>query len=170
VGHVPAGAKVVIEPVVPDDWATDVGVSLPWTPRGDRWYRYPTWLTDVDEHGQLLPTGQRRYVLVDQYERTLRPELLDEYVDSGYCWLIVGSLQAGRAFSQPSAAPGAVAYYARLATHARLVYHLSPFARGDQPVPFNFDWSIDYFPRQYHVPGPEMSVYRLFGGKCGSAA
>jgi hypothetical protein len=48
------------------------------------------------------------------------------------------------------------------------VYHVSPFSRGVRPVPFNFDWSIDYFPRQYHGPGPEMSVYRLSGGKCGS--
>ncbi len=113
VGHVPAGAKVVIEPVVADNWATDVGVSLPWTPSGDRWYRYATWLTDVDTQGNRLPAGQRRYVVVDQYERTLRPALLDEYVANGFCWLVVGSLQAGRAFAQPQAAPAAVAYYAR---------------------------------------------------------
>jgi hypothetical protein len=169
VGHVPAGAKVVIEPVVADDWATDVGVALPWTPSGDRWYRYATWLTDVDTQGRQLPAGQRRYVFVDQYERTLRPALLDEYVASGYCWLVVGSLQAGRAFAQPDAAPAAVAYYAELANRARLMYHVSPFATGARPVPFSFDWSIDYFPRQYHRPGPEMSVYRLSGGKCGSA-
>ena len=52
VAHVPAGSKVVIEPVVADNWATDVGVSLPWTPSGDRWYRYATWLTDVDAERQ----------------------------------------------------------------------------------------------------------------------
>jgi hypothetical protein len=33
-------------------------------------------------------------------------------------------------------------------------------------VPFSFDWSIDYYPRQYARPGPEMSVYRLAGGNC----
>ena len=168
VGHVPAGAKVVIEPVVSDNWATDVGVSLPWTPSGDRWYRYATWLTDVNPQLGRLPAGQRRFVVVDQYERTLRPELLNEYVANGFCWLVVGSLQAGRAFAQPRAAPAAVAYYALLANRARLVYHVSPFSPGARPVPFNFDWSIDYFPRQYHQPGPEMSVYRLFGGKCGT--
>ncbi|MGI8864840.1 MAG: ArnT family glycosyltransferase [Solirubrobacteraceae bacterium] len=169
VGHVPAGAKVVIEPVVADNWATDVGVALPWTPSGDRWYRYATWLTDVDAQGRQLPAGQRRYVVVDQYERTLRPALLNEYVANGFCWLVVGSLQAGRAFAQPRAAPAAVAYYAELANRARLVYHVSPFSTGARPVPFGFDWSIDYFPRQFHRPGPEMSVYRLSGGKCGSS-
>jgi 4-amino-4-deoxy-L-arabinose transferase-like glycosyltransferase len=166
VGNVPAGAKVVIEPVVADNWAMDIGTSLPWTPTGERWWRYATWLTNVDQRGNPLPVGERRYVLVDQYERTLRPELLDEYTRSGFCWLVVGSLQAGRAFALPQDAPAAVSYYAALATHARLVYHVSPFGRGAGAVPFSFDWSIDYYPRQYHLPGPEMSVYRLTGGKC----
>jgi hypothetical protein len=166
VAHVPAGAKVVIEPLVADNWAADIGTSLPWTPTGDRWYRYPTWLTDLDEHGAPLPPGERRYVVVDQYERTLRPALLDQYVSSGYCWLVVGSLQAGRAFAQPQDAPSAVAYYAALANRARLVYHVSPFTRGKHPVPFSFDWSIDYYPSEYARPGPEMSVYRLMSGKC----
>ncbi len=166
VAHVPPGAKVVFEPVVPDNWATDVGTSLPWTPTGERWYRYPTWLTNVDAQGNLLPAGQERYVFVDQYERTLRPELLDEYINSGYCWLVEGSLQAGRAFAQPNAAPGATAYYEALARRAQLVYHVTPFSNGDVSVPFNFDWSIDYYPRQYRLPGPEMSVYHLTGGQC----
>ncbi|MBV9310317.1 MAG: glycosyltransferase family 39 protein [Solirubrobacterales bacterium] len=164
--NVPAGAKVVIEPVVSDNWTTDVGVSLPWTPSGDRWYRYPTWLTDVDSRGRLLPGGRRRYVVVDQYERTLRPGLLNDYVSSGYCWLVIGSLQAGRAFAQPGEAPAAVAYYRALRKQATLRYHVSPFSGGAHPVPFSFDWSIDYLPRQYHLPGPEMAVYRLRGGKC----
>ncbi|MHB8656912.1 MAG: ArnT family glycosyltransferase [Solirubrobacteraceae bacterium] len=167
VGHVPAGAKVVIEPVVPENWATDVGGSLPWTPTGERWYRYPTWLSNVDNQGNPLPVGHRRYVVVDQYERTLRPSLLDAYTGAGYCWLVIGSLQAGRAFAQPEAAPNAIAYYTALATRARLAYHASPFLAGAHPVPFSFDWSIDYYPRQYRLPGPEMSVYRLSGGKCG---
>jgi Dolichyl-phosphate-mannose-protein mannosyltransferase len=166
VGHVPAGAKVVIEPVVPDNWASDVGVSLPWTRTGERWDRWPTWLSSVDNQGNPLPAGQHRFVLVDQYERSLRPELLDQYVNQGFCWVVIGSLQAGRAFAQPQDAPGAVAYYAALANRARLVYHVSPFSTGSNPVPFSFDWSIDYYPRQYHRPGPEMSVYRLSGGKC----
>jgi hypothetical protein len=169
VNHVPAGAKVVIEPVVSDNWATDVGVSLPWTPTGDRWYRYATWLTNLDENGNPLPPGQRRYVLVDQYERTLRPALLDQYAGSGYCWIVIGSEQAGRAFAQPQLAPSAIAYYAALASRARLVYHVSPFSPGTHPVPFSFDWAIDYYPRQYRRPGPELSVYRLSGGKCGAA-
>jgi hypothetical protein len=167
VANVPAGAKVVIEPVVPNDWTTDVGRSLPWTLTGARWNQFNTLLTDVDANGNLLPNGQRRYVVLDQYERTLRPGLLDQYVQGGYCWLVVGSLQAGRAFADPHAVPSAIAYYAALAGRAKLMYHVSPFAPGDRAVPFGFDWSIDYYPSQYRLPGPEMSVYRLEGGRCG---
>jgi hypothetical protein len=166
VDHVPAGAKVVIEPVVSVDWATDVGRSLAATPSGERWRRFPTWLTDVDDQGNHLAPGQRRYVVVDQYERTLRPELLSEYESSGYCWVVIGSLQAGRSFAQPKLAPAALAYYAALANGGRLVYHVTPFTSGLHSVPFSFDWSIDYYPRQYSRPGPEMSVYRLTGGGC----
>jgi hypothetical protein len=168
VRNVPAGSKVVIEPLVPDNWAADVGSALSATPTGERWWRFPTWLTDVDPNGNPLPAGQRRYVLVDQYERTLRPELLDEYLQRGFCWVVIGSLQAGRAFAQPNAAPAAIQYYAQLAERSRLLYHISPFGRGAHPVPFSFDWSIDYYPRQFRRPGPELSVYRLRGGRCGA--
>ena len=166
VKHIPAGGKVVIEPVVAEDWARDIGTSLGLTTTGERWVRFATSLTDLDPQGNPLPAGQLRFVLVDEYERTLRPALLDEYVREGFCWLVVGSLQAGRVFAQPRAAPGAIAYYQALATRARLLYHVRPFAAGAAAVPFNFDWSIDYFPRQYRHPGPEMSVYRLSGGRC----
>jgi 4-amino-4-deoxy-L-arabinose transferase-like glycosyltransferase len=166
VGHVPAGAKVVVEPVVSDDWGQDIGRSLPWTASGARWQLWNTFITDVDPDGNHLPPGVRRYVAIDQYERTLRPELLDEYANEGYCWVVIGSLQAGRSFAQPKIAPSAIAYYAQLANHARLMYHVTPFTTSTRAVPFSFDWSIDYYPTQYSRPGPEMSVYRLTVGKC----
>jgi hypothetical protein len=166
VDHVPAGARVVIEPLVPGAWASDIGRSLPYTETGQRWVRWPTWLTPYAPDGTPLPAGEQRYVLVDQYERTVQPALLDRYAGAGFCWVVLGSLQAGRAFADPTAAPNAVAYYAALADRSKLMYHVSPFAEGAHPVPFSFDWSIDYYPRQYHRPGPEMSVYRLTGGRC----
>ncbi len=167
VAHVPAGAKVVIEPVVADSWATDIGRSLLQTASGARWQRYPTWLTNIDINtGRALPAGQHQFVVVDEYERTLRPALLDSYEANRYCWVVLGSLQAGRSFAQPKIAPTAIAYYAQLANHARLLYHVSPFGGGSRAVPFSFDWSIDYYPAQYARPGPEISVYRLTGGRC----
>jgi hypothetical protein len=169
VGHVPAGARVVVEPVVADNWAQDIGRSLPWTPDGVRWQTWNTYETDIDVNtGAPLPAGEHAYVSIDDYERTLRPALLTQYIDSGYCWVVIGSLQAGRSFAQPRIAPAAIAYYAQLADHAVLRYHISPFSQGSgsRAVPFSFDWSIDYYPSVYSRPGPEMSVYRLTGGRC----
>jgi dolichyl-phosphate-mannose-protein mannosyltransferase len=169
VSHIPAGAKVVVEPVVSGDWAHDVGRSLSATPSGGRWQVWNAGVTDVDAAGNHLPAGEHRFVPVDEYERTLRPELLTEYADAGYCWVVIGSLQAGRSFAQPKIAPSAIAYYAQLANHGRLMYHISPFGpsgSATRAIPFSFDWSIDYYPSQYTRPGPEMSVYRLTDGRC----
>ncbi len=155
VAHIPAGAKVVIEPVVEDNWATDIGRSLPATLSGARWQRYPTWETDLDQQGNPLPAGEHRYVVVDEYERTLRPALIGQYEADGYCWVLIGSLQAGRSFAQPRVAPQALAYYAALANNGKLVYHVSPFPGNQHAVPFSFDWSIDYYPAS--TRGPDRS-------------
>jgi hypothetical protein len=168
VKHISAGSKIVVEPVVSDNWSYDIGRVNPATPSGARWKLWDTDVTDVDiqDHDRHLPPGQHVYVGLDQYERSLRPELLSEYAKAGYCWVVIGSLQAGRSFAQPKLAPQAIAYYAQLANDAKLVYHVSPFATSTRAVPFSFDWSIDYYPTQYVRPGPEMSVYRLTIGRC----
>jgi hypothetical protein len=70
--------------------------------------------------------------------------------------------------AQPEAAPGAIAYYAALARRGTLVFRTTPFAPAARAVPFNFDRSIDYYPGAYRRPGPEMSIYRLSGGSCGT--
>jgi hypothetical protein len=103
---------------------------------------------------------------IENYVRTLSPALLGYYEAKGYCWVISGSTQAGRALSNPAAVPLAGAYYRALAERARVVYRASPYSRGAHPVAFSFDWSFDYYPRSYSKPGPEMTVYRLTGGLC----
>ena len=42
VENVPAGTKVVVEPVVPDAWASDTGRALRATGNGARWRKWPT--------------------------------------------------------------------------------------------------------------------------------
>ncbi len=164
--HVPAGSKVVIEPLVPDNWAVDVGRSLPATPTGERWWRWPTWLTTLDRSGNQLPQGEHRFVLVDQYERNLYPALLDRYVQDGYCWVVLGSLQAGRPSPslrtrrRPSPTtpcwPGG---RASSTTSAR-----SPEA----PMPSRSASTgrSTTTPASTTCPDPELSVYRLSGGRC----
>ena len=172
--NVPAGSKVVVEPVVPDAWFTDVGgrAALEASVRegaarsGRRWIKFATARTTFDP-AQPGGRGRPRFVSVENYERTLRPSLVGSYERGGYCWVVVGSTQYGRALVDPREVPEAIAYYKQLARRGRLVFRSSPYGSGDGSVEFNFDWSFDYYPRAYERPGPSVAVYRLQEGRCG---
>jgi hypothetical protein len=160
VAHVPAGAKIVVEPVSPDQWAADVGRYNPATRIGNRWNKWPTSRTRFGVTGTLVH-GLGAPVMLENYEKTTRPALIDRYRRYGYCWVVTGSTQYGRAYADPRAVPRALAYYARLKATADLVYKVAPYRAGARGVPFSFDYSFNYYPLQYHRPGPEVDVYRL---------
>ncbi len=166
--HIKAGENVYIEPVIPGNWTSDAGSSDPYEPNGARWYQYPTWLSNLAADGRPLPHGARRFVTLDQYEKTLYPGLIARFEQHAFCWVVSGTLQSGRAFVQPGEDPQAVAYYRELARVGTLVYRASPYGAGANPVPFGFDWTIDYYPHQYQRPGPVITIYRLTGGACAS--
>jgi hypothetical protein len=165
VAHVPVGAKVVVEPVVPDEWMQDVGHPTLTVFDGDRWVKYQSLRSLIGPGGALLG-GEGHVVSLENYELTLAPSLIAYYEREGYCWVLSGSAESGRAFADPSRAPLAVAYYRALARAGEVVYHASPYRSGARPVAFNFDWSFDYYPLAYARPGPEITVYRLRGGRC----
>jgi hypothetical protein len=167
VKHIPIGAKIVVEPMVPGNWIEGVGGPPATTIGGARRTTFNTMITNIDTGYHALPPHVFRLVAPDQYESTLRPHLLHLYAANDYCWVIVGSLQAGRASVSPQVTM-AIAYYRALAKYGKLMFHISPYSQGASAVPFNFDWSIDYYPRQYQLPGPEVSVYKLHGDKCSS--
>jgi hypothetical protein len=170
VEHIPPRSKIVVEPVVPAAWAQDIGNPSRLTSTGDRWVKWPTSRSRVDltnPEGPLLPPPGK-VVHIEDFERTLFPGLVDEYEDAGFCWVVVGSTQRGRAEAEPEKVPRAIEYYERLEARSRLAYEASPYARGEGPVEFNFDWTFDYYPLAYHRPGPVMSVYRLTHGRCAS--
>jgi len=148
VRNIPAGSRVVIEPIVPDEWVRRRAASGPRAHAGRLW---------VNGFG-FGP---------EYYEKKLSPARIDAYIQRGYCWVVSGSTESGRAYAAPSEAPGAIAYYRELARRAPVVFHASPYDKGAEPVRFNFDWSFNFYPLAYHRPGPEMTVYRLRGGACG---
>jgi 4-amino-4-deoxy-L-arabinose transferase-like glycosyltransferase len=169
VANVPAGKKIVVEPVVPDQWAQDIGNPLPIIPNGNRWNKYPLSRSLIDpKTGARLP-DPGVVVNIEDFERVLRPELVSLFEQQGYCWVVVGSTQRGRAEAQPNVVPNALAYYRELEKHAKVVYHASPYSKGQGPVQFNFDWTFNYYPLAYNRPGPEMTVYKLQGGQCAGA-
>jgi hypothetical protein len=170
VDHLPPRTKIVVEPVVPDAWAQDIGNPSRLTSTGNRWIKYPTSRSRIDvedPEGPLLP-APGAIIGIEDYERTLVPGLVKEYADKNFCWIIVGSTQRGRAEAEPDEVPRALDYYRELERSSRLAYEASPYKRGEGPVEFNFDWTFDYYPRDYYRPGPVMSVYRLTEGRCAS--
>jgi 4-amino-4-deoxy-L-arabinose transferase-like glycosyltransferase len=167
VAHVPAGSAIVLEPVVPNEWLTDIGHGVRISAAAPRWLKYPALRVRLDP-STGAPESDGPVMRPEDYERTLGPALVDYYRQHGYCFVVSGFSQSGRAFADPKAVPDAIAYYRALAQNSRVVYHVSPYGRGKGPVPFGFDWTFDYYPLAYYRPGPEMTVYRLIGGRCGA--
>jgi 4-amino-4-deoxy-L-arabinose transferase-like glycosyltransferase len=165
VSHVPRGARIVLEPVVLNSWLEEAGAG------GElkRWQKYPALEAVLAPDGALAPQTVHPVALED-YETTLGPALIGWYERQGYCWVITGSTESGRAFADPSAAPSAVAYYRALAARGEVAYSASPYALGGRRPAFNFDWSFDYYPLAFHRPGPQMTVYRLRDGRCAHGA
>jgi Dolichyl-phosphate-mannose-protein mannosyltransferase len=148
VRHIPEGERVVIEPIAPDQWAMDAGRPSRVTGTGNRWIKWPT----SRFRGEL--------VKLEDYERTLRPALLDRYARAGYCHVVTGSTQYGRALNEPDDVPQALAYYERLRRSADVVHRVGP--RGEERVrSFSFDHSFNSYPLGYERPGPEVVIYRL---------
>jgi 4-amino-4-deoxy-L-arabinose transferase-like glycosyltransferase len=170
VAHVPAGTPVVVDPSVPAEWAQDVGHPTLSTREGNRWPSWPALESYVYPDGALrtseLHPLQSHVVTIENYERTLSPALIGDYERNGFCWVVSGYAEAGRAYADPRAVPHAIAYYRALERQAQVAYRVSPYRPGARPVAFNFDWTFDYYPLAYERPGPEMTVYRLRGGRC----
>ncbi len=167
-GRKVVATRIVVEPVVPDGWAQDIGKPSALTSNGNRWVKFPTSRSNFENDGTTAIPGLGRIVNIEDYERTLRPELIDTYEEQGYCWVVSGSTQRGRADVDAKEVPQAVAYYAALERRGRLVHESSPYSPGADPVAFNFDFSFNYAPLAYARPGPVMQVYRLRGGQCAS--
>ena len=100
VEHIPAGAKIVLEPVVPNAWLDET--------RGEtahpRWIKFPA-LRVVLNPATGKPETANRTVELEDYERTLGPALVSYYERHGYCWVISGYTQSGRAFADPRSFP-----------------------------------------------------------------
>jgi hypothetical protein len=154
VAHIPEAAKVVIEPIAPAQWAMDPSGPSTKTATGNRWNKWPT------------SRFRGKVVKLEDYERTLSPSLVERYRRGGYCWVISGSTQYGRAVAQPKAVPGATAYYAALKRASDVAYAVSPVKTGAEPVPFSFDFSFNAYPLRYDRLGPQISIYKL--RDCGS--
>jgi hypothetical protein len=165
VDNIPPGAKIVVEPIAPDQWAMDVGRPLfeaaGGTGSGNRWNKWRTSRSCIENDGTEITSGACRVVKLEDYERTTRPELVESYRKGGFCWVITGSTQFGRAYADPDAVPNAPRYYDELRERGDVVYRINPRGQESGRLPFSFDYSFNYYPLTYERPGPEIVVYRL---------
>jgi hypothetical protein len=163
VEHVPPGTRVVIEPVMPDSWASDPGTALRGTTgNGARWAKWPTSRSRLTKDGTIRKGGLGPIVKLEDYERTLFPQLVKQYADRGYCTVLTGSTQFGRALAEPEDVPLAIKYYDQLKRSGRVV-----FAERQPVKTFSFDFSFNSYPLSFDRAGPEIVIYRLHGGRCG---
>jgi hypothetical protein len=88
------------------------------------------------------------------------------YAHSGFCWVVTGSTQFGRADADPHEVPNATRYYDELKRRGDVVFRSSPYGKDAEHVPFSFDYSFNYYPLTYELPGPEIVIYRLHGDQC----
>jgi hypothetical protein len=156
VEHVPIRSKVVIEPFVPSAWAADPGSVRNGTGNGFRWNKWPTTRAPKSAGGGVI-----RF---EDYERFTRPGLLRSYARGGFCWVVTGSTQYGRAYAEPDEVPNAIRYYAALEREAELVYAVGPGGKGREP--FSYDFSFNAYPLDHDRMGPEVRIYKLSGGRC----
>jgi hypothetical protein len=94
-----------------------------------------------------------------QYPDLLTPAYVESYRRSGFCLVMTMSLIRGR--SENAKLPKALAYYRELERQSDVVYKISPYKPGADPVRFDFDFSYNYYPAAFERPGPEITIYRL---------
>ncbi len=166
--NVPPGVKIVLEPIVPSSWIQPIGKNEKQGRfGGDQWVKYPVGKSQIDpKTGAFTPDGKAVLVSVEDFERVLRPDLINTYARGGFCLVVVGSTQRGRAEAEPIEVPDALRYYRDLEANSSVVARFSPFDDPKDPVPFSFDWSFIYFPLKYERPARRSRST----GSAGSAA
>lgn len=100
-----------------------------------------------------------------QYPSLLKPQYLAAYRKTGFCLVMVMSVIEGRAVNAHLAP--ALAYYDELRRQSDDVFHVSPYKPGTKQPKFDFDLSYNYYPSNFHRPGPEVTIYKLKNCKQG---
>jgi hypothetical protein len=168
--HYPPELRASVEPAVPGRWfrSNPEGTVPSWLsrcPRRDGWAE-PGWsyLAAGGERvcAQYKPGLVARPdggVRASAYQAVLDLGVIDDYRLYGYCLIVTVDVVRDRALQTGDR--DARAYYDRLARESRVVKTFSPYDQGADPVPFSFDLSYNYYPPEYHRPGPTVQIHRL---------
>jgi 4-amino-4-deoxy-L-arabinose transferase-like glycosyltransferase len=168
--HYPPELRASVEPAVPGRWFRS-------NPEGNP----PSWLSRCAKQegwteagwSYVAAGGERvcaQYkpglvarpdggVRASSYHAVLSPGVIDDYRLYGYCLVVTADVVEDRALQTGDR--DARAYYDRLDRESRVVKTFSPYDKGADPVPFSFDLSYNYYPPEYHRPGPTVQIRRL---------
>jgi hypothetical protein len=100
-------------------------------------------------------------VRASAYHLVLDRKVIDQYRRYGYCVVVTFGVVRDRAIV--TGGRDVRDYYRRLERESRVLRRFSPYDKGADPVPFDFDLSYNYEPTAYHRPGPVATIYRLRG-------
>ncbi|MBA3264018.1 MAG: glycosyltransferase family 39 protein [Thermoleophilaceae bacterium] len=166
----PPGLRVSIEPAVPGRyfrsnpegrmpaWLSRCPQRSGWTERG--WsYVAAAGRRVCDQYKPGLFVRPDGGVRASSYHAVLGPDVIDDYRLYGYCLVVTVNVVRDRALEAGDRR--ARAYYERLERESALVREFSPYDKGSDPVPFSFDLSYNYYPPEYHRPGPTVRLHRL---------
>jgi hypothetical protein len=168
--HYPPELRASVEPAVPGRWfrSNPEGTPPSWLarcPERPGWTE-PGW--SYTAAGGARVCAQYKPGLVARpdggvrasaYQDVLDPGVIDDYRLYGYCLVVTVDTVRDRALQTGD--KDARAYYARLERESRVVKTFSPYDKGADPVPFNFDLSFNYYPPEYHRPGPTVQIRQL---------
>jgi hypothetical protein len=168
--HYPPELRASVEPAVPGRWfrSNPEGTPPAWLtrcPRRPDWTE-PGW--SYTAAGGARVCAQYKPGLVARpdggvrasaYQEVLEPGVIDDYRLYGYCLVLTVDTVRDRALQTGDR--DARAYYGRLERESKVVRTFSPYDDGAKPVPFNFDLSFNYYPPEYHRPGPTVQIRRL---------
>jgi hypothetical protein len=168
--HYPPELRASIEPAVPGRWfrSNPEGTPPSWLSRcarQDGWtepgwsYRAAGGARVCAQYKPGLVARPDGGVRASSYHSVLDPAVIDDYRLYGYCLVVTVDTVQERALETGD--PDARAYYGRLARESRVVKTFSPYDEGADPVPFSFDLSYNYYPPEYHRPGPTVMIHRL---------
>ncbi len=168
--HYPPELRAAVEPAVPGRWfrSNPEGTPPPWLTRCARrpGWTEPGWSYTAaggtrvcSQYKPGLVARPDGGVRASAYHEVLDPGVIDDYRLYGYCLIVTVDTVRDRALQTGDR--DARAYYDRLERESKVVKTFSPYDAGADPVPFNFDLSFNYYPPEYHRPGPVVQIRRL---------
>jgi hypothetical protein len=168
--HYPPELRASVEPAIPGRWfrSNPTGNAPSWL---SRCAQRPGW---TEPGWSYTAAGGKRVcsqykpglvarpdggVRASAYHEVLDAGVIDDYRLYGYCLVVTVDTVRDRALQTGDR--DARAYYDRLDRESRVVRTFSPYDRGAGPVPFSFDLSFNYYPTEYHRPGPTVEIRKL---------